>query len=314
MTDTEWSYASGVLAQPPEGSPGPEPAEAAPKQIGPFVVEAELGRGGMAQVLQVRYRGQPFALKLLLHEAPEVRLRLEREAKLVGSLEHPGIVTLHGAGAIEGRAFLLYALIPEARTLSSAWAELPVEERVELIAQIADAVGFAHSRGIVHRDLKPDNVLVDALGHPRVIDFGLARQAGMERLTQSGMQLGTQTYMAPEQFSLDPDLQRPAVDVWSLGVLLYEALTERLPFPAQGIKELRGKLEEARPPSPRAANPKVSRALEAVCFRALSYDQAQRQPDALVFASELRAAIVQGPDPARGAARSRGLAWAALAL
>ena len=310
MANTEWSFASGVLERPPESAPppaaeGPE----VPRRIGPFEVEAELGRGGMAQVFRVRYRGHPFALKLLINEAPGVRERLDREAKLVGSLQHPGIVSLQGAGTIEGRAFLLYELIPDARPLSTAWGSMPVEQRLELIVQIADAVGFAHSRGIVHRDLKPDNVLVDRQGQPRVIDFGLARQAGMERLTVSGVQLGTQAYMAPEQFATDADLQRPAIDVWALGVLLYEALTERMPYPAEKVSELRGKLEEA-PPSPREVNPWVSRALETVCFRALSSGQDQRQADGSVFARELRAAVIQGPDPGAFGGR-RLLAFAA---
>ncbi|MEZ6187273.1 MAG: protein kinase [Planctomycetota bacterium] len=297
----------------------PEPVASEPaaplRELGPFAVEAELGRGGMAQVYRVRYRGQRLALKLLHDESPDVRERLAREAELVGALEHPGIVRLLGLGSVEGRTFLLYELLEDAETLDEAWRDLGLEARVELLLQIADAVGFAHSRGIVHRDLKPENVLVDPQGRPRVIDFGLAWRGGRERLTHSGLQLGTQAYMAPEQFSTDPELQRPAVDVWSLGVLLYEALTGRSPFPAHKVSDLRA--QHARPPSPCELEPRASQALAEVCLKALSVEQEARQATAAGFASELRAALLRGPDPAGARAPrrlARGLVIALVAL
>ena len=181
-----------------------------------------------------------------VREQRALRQRLEREAQLVGALEHPGIVRLHGAGALPGTAFLLYELVPNARPLSAAWDALGIEERVELIAAVAEAVGYAHARGVVHRDLKPDNVLVDGAGRPRVIDFGLATHEDLERVTQSGAWLGTPSYMAPEQFGAERALQRPQVDVWSLGVMLYEALTERLPFHAATVLELFALLESMK--------------------------------------------------------------------
>ncbi|MEZ6187274.1 MAG: protein kinase [Planctomycetota bacterium] len=294
MSDAEWSFASGVV----DRSPAPEPPPTVEGgTLGPFLLEEELGRGGMGRVVRARYRGQRYALKLLVHDDARVRARLAREARLVGALQHPGIVRLHGAGTVEGRAFLLYELIDGARPLSSAWQEFSLAQRVELIAQVADAVGYAHARGVVHRDVKPDNVLVDRAGRPRVIDFGLATHEALSGLTQTGAWLGTPSYMAPEQFEHTREQQRPTVDVWSLGVLLYEALTEVLPFHAATVHELGARLLEGPRRTPRALNPEVPRAVEAVCLQALSYDPARRPRDGAAFAAALRAATT--PRPAR---------------
>ncbi|MCA8920278.1 MAG: serine/threonine protein kinase, partial [Planctomycetes bacterium] len=281
MSDAEWSYASALIELEEEATEGPGAlgSPAVGSEIGPFAVEANLGRGAMGEVFQVRYRGRSFALKLLANEDPRQRERLAREAQLVGALDHPGIVRLHGAGSVDDRTFLLYALVPAARRLSEAWAGLELTERVELIAAVAEAVGHAHAQGVVHRDLKPENVLVDGAGRPWVIDFGLATHADLGRLTQSGALLGTPSYMAPEQFAVEGALQRPPVDVWSLGVLLYEALTGTLPFPATTVLELSVLLQRCAPRPPRALVPEVPRAVEAVCLRALRLAQDERPPD-----------------------------------
>ncbi|MEZ6184024.1 MAG: serine/threonine-protein kinase [Planctomycetota bacterium] len=291
VNDAEWSFASEVL----EGPPTPDsstPGEVL-KQVGPFTVEAELGRGGMGQVYQVRYGGRRYALKLVLKDTELVRSRMAREARLVGALQHPGIVRLHGAGVVAGFSFLLYERVVDGRPLDSR--ELPLPARVERIAQVADAVGFAHEHGIVHRDLKPENVLVDRDGGVRVIDFGLATHASLDRLTQTGAFLGTPSYMAPEQFSTDPALQTPAVDVWALGVMLYEALTGELPFRAQTALELLAALNVTSAPAPSARNRAVSPALDRVCARALSRRQEDRPPDGVAFARALREALREAP-------------------
>jgi len=280
------------------GSALPPEAPAA-RHIGPFAVEGELGRGGMGQVFRVRYRGELYALKILLREARAARL--QREARLVADLDHPGIVALRGTGRVEGRPFVLYELVPRARTLREAWDESAPQRRVELVLEAAEAVGYAHAQGVVHRDLKPANILVDPSGVVRVIDFGLATHEDVDRLTRTGAWLGTPEYMAPEQFAAEQVSQRPQVDVWALGVLLYQALTGVTPFQAETVLGLVAKLQAGSFRRPRELAPEVPPAVEAVCLRALRLEQDQRPADARAFAAALRDALHQGWRPGRRA-------------
>jgi len=294
------SHAELSEATPPSGSGSAILTGQAPRSgewWGPFQVEAELGRGANARVYRVRVPGQhaSFALKVLTNPRDRARLRFEREARLVGSLRHPGIVALHGAGTVGERPFLLYALVPGASSLSGYWSSLSTRQRVDLVSRVANAVGHAHAHGVLHRDLKPDNVLVDADGDPRVVDFGLATHTEAEALTRTGSWVGTPSYMAPEQFQAERALQTPAVDVWSLGVLLYEALTERLPFHGTSVMELVVQIAETAVKPPRKLNREVTPAVEAVCLRALEKDPALRYPDARAFAQALRAALSAPP-------------------
>jgi len=310
-----WTFASQDL--PPASQSlrrsGDPAALAESGKLAPFEVEGELGRGGMGAVLEVRYRGRPYALKLLLDDSQRIRKRMAREARILGDLDHPGIVSLRGAGEIGGRVFLLHDLVPGARSLSAAWSGLDLDERVALVGQAVDAVGYAHSCGVLHRDLKPDNVLVDQAGRVRVIDFGLATTADdAGHLTQSGAWLGTIEYMAPEQFSASRDRQIPAVDVWSLGVLLYEALTERVPFSGSTALELAGKIQVQDPVRPSQSNAAVSPAVEAVCLKALAKDPAQRYADARELARALQ--LARNDSRTVGRRRRAGLALGAAGL
>jgi len=290
-SETNWVFASGLELESAETLT--VLAKGAPRigaNWGPFEVLELLGKGATAQVFLVSLRGQRFALKILFDATERSVERLKREVALVGKLQHPGIVRLHGAGEVGGHPFVLYALVEGARSLSAAWAELDSAARLELVAQVASAVGYAHGCGVVHRDLKPDNVLVDRGGEPRVVDFGLATDDEAGDLTREGSWIGTPSYMAPEQFESTRETQVPAVDVWSLGVLLYEALTERLPFQGKTVLELATRVLKLDPLPPERSNPWVSPELSAVCLRALSKDPAERYPDARAFAQALRAA------------------------
>jgi hypothetical protein len=231
------------------------------------------------------------ALKLLKSQPrPNYRARFKREGELAAALDHPGILKVFAGGEADGRPFLVYELVPEAKELDEAMEGLDRRARVRLLRDVAEAVGYAHAEGIVHRDLKHSNVLVDPSGRARVLDFGLAFEPDDSlRLTQTGATLGTPWYMAPEQAAADRKQIGPPADVWALGVLLYHALTDRYPFHAATWPELLAQIFTARPDAPREVDPGLDRALEAVCLRALSRRPEDRHPDAAALAEDLDA-------------------------
>ncbi|MCO5168148.1 MAG: serine/threonine protein kinase [Planctomycetes bacterium] len=272
-----------------------------------------LGRGGFGAVHRARDRvgDREVALKLLLEPSPAALDRFLREAAVAAALDHPGIVKVHAVGRYAGRPAIVYALVEGGRSLADAARTLDARGRAALVRDAARAVGHAHARGVVHRDLKPDNVLVDPAGRARVADFGLASFEGADRLTRTGGYVGTPTHMAPEQLAGGDAARAPTVDVWSLGVVLYDVLTGRLPFEAPNLMALAGLIDAGRFTAPRAIDATIPRALEAVCLRALQRDPARRYPDALALADALDEALGAGRPAGR---RRAGLAAAALAV
>ena len=270
-----------------------------PDESFPFRVVRQLGAGGMARVyLAQDSTGQSVALKLLHNAAnPKQCERLEREGRMVATLSHPNVVRLVSSGTFGGRPYLAYQLVEDARELHVAFEGLGLVERVELLVQVAEGVGHAHGRGVVHRDLKPSNVLVDAAGRPHVADFGIGLTDDFNRMTKTGALVGTPHWMSPEQVAGRRDLQGPRTDVWALGVMLYQALTDSLPFQGGSLVEITVAIANKAPASPRRLNPAVSPALEAVCKRALSKDPAARYADGCAFGDALAAALHAPPTP-----------------
>ncbi|HRE89099.1 MAG TPA: serine/threonine-protein kinase, partial [Myxococcota bacterium] len=161
-----------------------------PERIGPYRVESLLGRGGMGEVYRAwdpRLERSVAVKRILAQEAsPKARARFWREARVLASLSHENLVALHDIGEESGQLYLAMELI-EGRPLSEARsARWPLAEAVELVRQVAEGVGAAHSKEIVHRDIKPSNILIDAEGRPRLIDFGLARRIDEDEVTQAG--------------------------------------------------------------------------------------------------------------------------------
>lgn len=278
-----------------------------------------LGQGAFGVVRRARERatGREVALKLLQVQRGGTALaRFMREGAVVAALDHPGIVRVHAVGTHGGRPCIVYELI-EGEPLDRAARTLPHRRRAELVRDAARAVGHAHARGVLHRDLKGGNILVDQAGRARVVDFGLALVEGDERLTRTGAVVGTPTHMAPELFARGRADAGPAADVWALGVVLYEALTGRLPFDAESLVELLARIERGAVTPPRAVDPSIDPALEAVCLRALDADPRGRQADGGALADALEAALAAGEgDPRRrrwwpAAALALG-AWAAV--
>jgi eukaryotic-like serine/threonine-protein kinase len=260
---------------------------------------ARVGSGGMADVWVAddTMLGRQVALKFL-HErfAQDAQFveRFRREATAAAGLQHPNVVGVYDRGEWEGGHYIAMEYVEGATLKDLIERGLAVGEAVEIVRQVLAGASFAHGRGIVHRDLKPGNVLVDAEGRARVTDFGIAR-AGVSEITQTGSVLGTAHYLSPEQ-AQGLDVTHSS-DLYSIGVLLYEALTGQVPFEGDSAVTiaLRQVSEQARPPS--GLNPNVTPALDAVTLRALAKDPANRFSSAEEFAAALDAAEA---DPSGG--------------
>lgn len=257
-----------------------------------FRLLRELGRGGMGAVFEVEDQtGRRLALKVALgNDNPRRLLRLQREGQITAALNHPGIVRIHAGGTTpNGFPYLVYELVPGCRTFDEAWPELTVAEKVETLRDAARALAHAHRAGVIHRDIKPENLLLDEAGRVRVADFGLAGGAGlgMDKVTREGTFLGTPPYAAPEQLMGCHGEVGPHSDVWSLGVVLYEALTGQLPFLGETLRDQIRLVCHSRPKRPRAHEASIPADLESVILQALSPDHRDRYEDADAFADEL---------------------------
>lgn len=259
--------------------------------LGPYRILRKLGAGGMGAVFEVERPGDPrrLAAKVLLRTDPRARERFRREGQLVARLEHPGIVAVRDAGeTADGRPFLVFDLVA-ASSLAEVLRRGPMAEPevVQLGVRLARALGHAHARGVVHRDVKPENILIDAEGAPRVMDFGIASAGDLERLTRTGEFTGTIRYMAPEQLSASSAVGPPA-DVHALGLVLHESITGRQPFDDADGPALMVAIVSRRPPDLRALDRRVSPGLSALVARCLEKEPASRPEhgDALADALE----------------------------
>ncbi|MCO5166360.1 MAG: protein kinase [Planctomycetes bacterium] len=295
-----------------------------PARIGRFIVDAELGRGGMGVVYRAHdpATGARVALKVLLHAEAEDLLRFEREARLLAQVQHPDIVRLLELGREPGgRPFVALELV-EGESLAALLKRGPLEplEAARLFEPLARALAHAHARGVVHRDLKPDNVLIDREGRAKLSDFGLARRtdAGASRLTATGTLLGTPAYMAPEQAAGGPVDAR--ADVWGLGATLYAAVTGAPPFRATSLLDSVRAVLEDEVVSPDARGVALPPDLRRVIMTCLARDPAERFESADALADALAACLVRPRPRARwrrplllGLAAATGLGAVALA-
>ena len=257
-----------------------------------YRVIGRIGSGGMADVwvAEDTHLQRKVALKVLHHrfaQDQEFVERFRREAEAAAGLQHPNVVGVFDRGAVNGTYYIAMEYL-EGRTLKELIdAGLTPTAAVALVRQILEAARFAHRHGVVHRDLKPQNVIVDSEGHATVTDFGIAR-AGVSEITQTGSVMGTAHYLSPEQAQ---GLEvTPSSDLYSIGVILYEALTGQVPFEGDSTVAVALKQVSQAPQRPSAINPQVSPALDAVVMRALAKDPAQRFADAEAFAAALDAA------------------------
>jgi serine/threonine protein kinase len=240
-----------------------------------YVVEREIGAGGMATVFRARdvKHDRSVALKVLRPELAAV-LGTERflsEIRVSAHLNHPHLLPLFDSGEAEG---LLYYVMPyvdgeSLRQRLERERQFPVDEAVRIAAAVASALDYAHRHGVIHRDLKPENVLIED-GHPVVTDFGIAlavRNAGGARITQTGLSLGTPQYMSPEQATGDRQIDARA-DVYSLGCVLYEMLAGEPPHTGSTVQAIIARVLTETPRGVRVTRPSVPEHVDAAIRRA----------------------------------------------
>ena len=277
-----------------------------PYSIGDYELLEQVGQGGMGIVFRARQvnLGREVAIKMIQQDrlnSPEDHQRFLAEAEATARLEHTGIVQVYEVGEFDGTPFFSMQFI-RGETLAQRLRSGPMGQRqaAALIASVAKAIDYAHKQGILHRDIKPSNILLDEHGSAKVTDFGLAKFFhANEHLTRTGAILGTPSYMSPEQASGRSNQLGPASDVYSLGTVLYHALTGRPPLVADSPLELALKILEQEPIPPRVLEPKIDRDLEMVVIRCLQKPPDLRYSSAGELAADLEAFLRDEPVMAR---------------
>ncbi len=264
-----------------------------------------VGEGGMATVYRAHdpRLKRDVAVKVMLPSLaanPTFRKRFEREAQSVANLRHPNILTVYDYGETEeGQLYLVVEYVPGG-TLRDRLEELaPLESVVEIVAQVAEALDYAHQQGVIHRDVKPNNILLDELGRPLLADFGLVKPVEEDRrLTASGMMMGTPDYVAPEQVQgMKVDGR---ADIYALGVVLFELLTGRHPYDGETPMSVMVKHLTEPMPWPSQFNPQIPPALDEIVLKATAKSPDERYPRAGDMARALRATLASGVTPAPG--------------
>jgi serine/threonine-protein kinase len=265
-------------------------------RIGRYVVQGRIGRGGMGMV----YRGldealeREVAVKTLNAEGTldaDSRRRFEVEARAAARLQHPNIVTVYELGEDRGLPFIAMELLPGAdlEVLLRSGEDVPLAEKLDIVAQVCRGLAYAHERGIVHRDIKPSNVRLLEDGTAKIMDFGIAKLGGTH-LTKTGMMVGTVHYMSPEQVRGLPLDGRS--DVFSVGVILHELLAGERPFRGEGATQVLYQIVHEEPPPPDLAPlGEVAPLLQSILSRALAKDVDSRYPGAAALGSDLAVAL-----------------------
>lgn len=267
---------------------------------GRYRIDGVVGDGGMAVV----YRGwdtvlnRVVAIKVLREQYAindQFLARFRREAQAAAGLAHPNIVNVYDVGRDGDTWYIVQELIDgtDLASMIHRRGQFTVADATEVIAQVAEALDYAHSRGIIHRDVKPHNILIDVRGTAKVVDFGIAKGINDVRMTDAGTALGTAGYISPEQATGSP--LTAASDLYSTGVVLYEMLTGRLPFVGDTAVSVAMQHVRNAPPPPSRFNAKIPRHTEAVIMRALEKLPERRYASGEEMVAALRGNPVPGP-------------------
>lgn len=263
-------------------------------KIGRYKIEEELGRGGMGHV----YKGYDdrfdryVAVKVMPEEVAkeeDLRQRFEREAKIIATLQHPGIVPVHDFGEDNGQLYLVMRYMDGGSLRDRLGAgPLPAKEIAKIMHNVCHALASAHQKGIVHRDLKPGNILFDQYGHAFLADFGIARLTNATiKLTETNTTIGTPAYMSPEQVRADITVDHRS-DIYALGIIFYEMLTGRVPYEAETPTKTMLMHILQPVPSILAVRPELPYRCEQILQLALAKEKMDRYDSAVEFAHDIR--------------------------
>ncbi len=267
-----------------------------PAQIGRYHVCRILGRGTFGTVYLAKdpQLGRHIAIKIPRAERFSSRMDSERfvsEARIAAQLRHPGLVSVYNIEQ-QGDELWIVSEYVEGGSLQDKVEQgpRPATEAAKLMAEVAEALHYAHKKGVIHRDLKPDNILIDRQGRTRVADFGLAVSEDTQRIL-AGQIAGTPAYMSPEQVRGETHRLDGRADIWSLGVIFYQLLTSRQPFWKGDISQCSDEILHREPKPPRQVTDAVPPELERICLKALTKDIGQRYTTAKDMAADLRSAV-----------------------
>ena len=267
------------------------------KQLGRYRLVAELGRGAMGLVYKAEdpLLNRTVAIKtIILMDDPGARAEYEarffQEAKAAGGLNHPNLITIHDVGREGDIAYMAMELLEgtELRELVTR-GRLPLRFGLEVAAQVADGLAYAHEHGVVHRDIKPGNIMIMRDRRAKIMDFGIARVRASDIKTQTGAILGSPKYMSPEQVASQPADYRS--DIFSLGVVLHEVAAGGPPFSAATVTQLMQQIATAVPRPPSATNPEVPAMLDLIVAKALEKQPGARYQSAAELARDLRVCL-----------------------
>jgi serine/threonine protein kinase len=266
-----------------------------------YRLDHKIGTGGMADVwlAEDTELDRNVAIKILhdrFAQDGEFVQRFQREAQSAAGLQHPNVVGVFDRGSFRDTYFIAMEYVDGPSLKDLVKGGMSTKDAIAFTRQILNAARFAHRKGIIHRDLKPQNVLIDDEGRARVADFGIARGGENSDITATGSVMGTAQYLSPEQAQGKPTT--PRSDIYSIGVILYEALTGRVPFEGDSAVAVALKQVSEQPRRPSAINPEIPPALDAVVMRALAKDPDARFKDADAFLKALDAAE-RAPDKPR---------------
>jgi eukaryotic-like serine/threonine-protein kinase len=265
------------------------------RKLGRYEIVGELGKGAMGVVYCARdplldrtVAVKTINMELAQDEMKEYEARFYQEAKAAGGLNHPNIVIIYDIGKSGNIAYMAMELLhgKELKTLLSKATALPVAYAVDVAAQIAEGLGYAHEHGIVHRDIKPANIMIVRGELVKITDFGIARMRSANVQTQVGIVLGSPRYMSPEQVA--GKRAEPRSDNFSLGVIIYEMLTGRPPFNGEDVTSVMFQILNLAPPPPSAVNAEVPEMLDFIIAKALAKAPGDRYANARELAADLR--------------------------
>jgi serine/threonine-protein kinase len=258
--------------------------------LGQYRIDDVIGRGGAATVYKAYQPSleRNVAIKVLrASDDPQFAARFQREAWVIAQLQHPNILPIYECGERDGLFYLALQYVDDGATLANRLGK-PMEPGAALMLteRVLSALEYAHSRGVIHRDLKPANILMSAPDWPMLADFGIAKLTNAQGLTLAGWVIGTPEYMAPEQASGQPI--DAGVDIYAMGVVLYEMLTGRVPFTAPSPVAVLQQHMNTPVPSLRRVAPHLSVAVEEIALRALAKDPANRYQSAAAMRADIQ--------------------------